>query len=114
MTYRVCPKHGLVPTNKRCCASRNQQRRWQADKELGRTTAHWKRLRATATHRAHSTCSRCGTAESDHDAGSKLTCDLIGGGDHSRATLDQVRVLCKRCHGHGDGGRRTRKKLGAK
>ena len=108
MTYRLCPEHGLVPSNQRCCPTRNDKRRHTSRIQLGRNTNHWRKLSSTAIHRAHGTCSRCGNHEHDHDAGSKLTCDLIGGGDHSsHATLDQVRVLCKRCHGHTDGSRRT-------
>ena len=108
MPHRICPTcSNPVPLGERCCPTRNDQRRAQASTQLGRNNRHWRRLRDTAIHRAHGTCSRCGTAESDLDAGSKLTCDLIGGGDHSRATLEQVRVLCRRCHGTSDGARRV-------
>ena len=107
MPHRICPTHGLVPTNERCCPTRNDQRRAQASVELGRNTAHWRRLRASTIYRAHGRCSRCGQEETEHDAGSKLTVDLTAGGDHSRATLDEVQALCKRCHGRSQGARRT-------
>lgn len=34
------------------------------------------------------------------------TCDLIGGGDHSRARLEDTRAACRACHGRVDGGGR--------
>jgi hypothetical protein len=63
-----------------------------------RTTTHWQHLSKHA-RQLQPWCSSCGT---DTD----LTVDLIAGGDHSKATLRDVQVLCRSCHSHKDGGRR--------
>lgn len=110
----VCHRHqALIPAGERCpsCERDRGARNVAANVRLGRTSPHWRRLSAIARARhlkAHgAVCPVCGTAESAGDPGSKLTVDLIGGGDHSRAALDQTRVVCRRCHGHADGGRRV-------
>lgn len=89
------------------CADREQARRTSNSKRLGRTTNHWRQLSAQARAQACGYCPRCNRPERNTDAGSKLTADLIGGGQHSTAKLEQVRVMCRRCHGAVDGGRRS-------
>lgn len=106
-SMRVCARHRtLYPTGQHCpnCGDPEQTRRSANNVRLGRNTRHWKRIRRIALVTADGHCPRCRTAEREHDPGSKLTVDLIGGGDHSKATLDRVRVLCRRCHGELDGG----------
>jgi hypothetical protein len=110
-TATVCHRHRvLVPAGAACpaCETDEQARRRDNNQRLGRNSAHWRRLSARERRRANGICSFCGGVESRDDPGSKLTVDLIGGGDHSRATLDQVRVACRRCHGRTDGGRSRR------
>jgi hypothetical protein len=34
--------------------------------------------------------------------------DLLHGADHSTARLEDVQVLCRRCHGSKDGGKQQR------
>jgi hypothetical protein len=108
-TATVCHVHKtLIPVGGACagCAQSERRRRGANNARLGRNSAHWRRLSRAERRRAHAICTFCGGVESRDDPGSKLTVDLIGGGDHSRATRDQVRVACRRCHGKADGGRR--------
>jgi hypothetical protein len=114
----VCAKHSppvLVNAGERCPACpadpRGAARRALRNVALGRTSAHWRRLSFRMIRRHRRTygaiCPLCATAEHPHDdPGSKLTVDLIGGGDHSQAREEDCRVLCRRCHGAADGGRR--------
>ena len=114
-TMVVCHRHNtLVPTGGRCprCGGSSpveRARRQRNNLELGRGTAHWRRLSASARHRERGVCPGCGRAETESDAGSKLTADLPGGGDHAKARLQDVRVLCRRCHGRVDGGKPARR-----
>ncbi|SRR5581483_306151 len=85
-----------------------RRRRTRNNRELGRTTRHWRRLSELAREQAAGVCASCGRAENTEDPGSKLTVDLLGGGDHSRAKLEDTVVLCRRCHGRRDGGRPPR------
>jgi hypothetical protein len=106
----VCHRHRrLVLDGDACaeCSATNSSRRARRNDELGRTSATWRRLSGHARHHAGGVCEACGCLEDvELDAGSKLTVDLIGGGDHRTARLQDVRVLCRRCHGAADGGRR--------
>lgn len=113
-TMTVCHRHrALIPAGERCpqCERARAARNAAANVRLGRSSKHWRRLSAIAravhvkTHGA--VCPGCGVIENQADPSSKLTVDLIGGGDHARATLQQIRVLCRRCHGRADGGRRV-------
>ena len=85
-------------------ATREKRRRDGNNIRLGRNTQHWRRLRARRLelvgHRCElrsPSCTRVAT-----------TVHLIGGGDHSTATLEMTKAACRACHGHQDGGRRTR------
>ena len=80
------------------CTDREAIRRRHRNHILGRGNAHWQRLSRWARD-LQPWCSRCG---SSHD----LTVDLVGGGDHRVARLEDVRVLCRSCHGRQDGGKR--------
>lgn len=110
----VCHRHqALIPAGESCpeCKRDRGARNAAANVRLGRSSPHWRRLSAIARARhvkAHGAiCPDCREPECTDDPGSKLTVDLIGGGEHSRATLEQTRIRCRRCHGHADGGRRT-------
>src|SRR5581483_11296630 len=70
-----------------------RRRRTRNNRELGRTTRHWRRLSELAREQAAGVCASCGRAENTEDPGSKLTVDLLGGGDHSRAKLEDTVVL---------------------
>jgi 5-methylcytosine-specific restriction endonuclease McrA len=87
---------------------RERRRRARNNRELRRTSRHWRRISQLAREQARGVCSLCGRHEQPHDQASKLTVDLPAGGDHSRATLTEVIVLCRRCHGQRDGGKPTR------
>jgi hypothetical protein len=100
----VCHRcHRIRP----CGCPTQDDRRHANNLRLGRKTAHWIQTSRNAISRAFGYCPQCGRAEDENDPSTKLTADLIGGGDHSKATLAQVRVLCRRCHGTEDGGRRV-------
>jgi hypothetical protein len=71
------------------------------NRELGRNTRHRRRLRALAIASV-GMCQRCGS-------GGDLTVDLLHGSDHSTARLEDVQVLCRRCHGSKDGGKQQRR-----
>lgn len=108
----VCHKHQLlVPDGERCpsCAEAGKVRRRSRNRELGRQSAHWRRLSSRMTllvrRELGARCPGCGTVESASDPGSKLTCDLVAGGDHSKALERDCRVRCRRCHGRLQGGR---------
>lgn len=110
----VCHRHKtLIPAGEPCpaCERARGVRNAAANVRLGRSSRHWVRLSAIARARhvkmLGPVCPRCGVIETAEDPGSKLTVDLVGGGDHARATLEQTRVLCRRCHGRADGGRRV-------
>lgn len=90
------------------CPDREQHRRHRNNVELGRNTRHWRRVRLQAVSACYGHCPGCGTQERTNDPGSKLTADLIGGGNHATATLETVRVRCRRCHGTQDGNRKRR------
>jgi hypothetical protein len=103
----LCGCGNRVPAGQSCPCRRDQHRRTGANRDLGRTSTHWRRLSAWARHNARGVCSDCGGVEHAGDLGSKLTVDLVGGGDHSTARPEDIRVRCRRCHGARDGGRRV-------
>jgi 5-methylcytosine-specific restriction endonuclease McrA len=72
--------------------NRNQKR----SKAKGYKTAAWLRTRAKRLKLDGYRCVRCGSTED-------LTVDVVGGGDHRTATVQQCRTLCRRCHGSVDG-----------
>lgn len=111
MLATVCHKHQLlVADGELCpeCAAAGKARRQLRNSRLGRQSSHWRNLSARMTmvvrRELGGVCPGCGTAESAADAGSKLTCDLVRGGDHSHATEADCRVRCRRCHGRAQGG----------
>jgi hypothetical protein len=104
-THGYCRRHGIHEAG-RCqqCASertntaRQKARRAANNVALGRKSRHWMGL-SNHARKIHPYCADC-LATTD------LTVDLIGGGDHRTATIDQVVVRCRSCHGQRDGGRR--------
>lgn len=104
---KLCPSCGeALALEAECnCAGakakrqRANNRAHRRQKTSGRTSAHWRRLRKLAIARDMG-CVRC-------PATVDLTVDLLGGGDHRTATLEQVETLCRSCHGRRDGGRRS-------
>lgn len=90
---RRCPEHELEHE------ARLNARRHRKQTEHGRDTARWRKLSTTARILA-GRCQRCGTT-------ARLTAHLRPelAGNHHAATLDDVTVLCSRCHGIIDGQR---------
>lgn len=104
----VCHEHQLLyPAGERCplCLPTDRARA-DANRTLGRNSQHWRRLTRRAVRAAAGVCPECGALEDAERPATKLTTDLVGGGDHRRATLADVRVMCRSCHGRADGGRR--------
>lgn len=104
----VCHAHQvLYPAGERCPLCKPADRaRANANQALGRNSQHWRRLSRRAIRAAGGVCPECGELEDPRRPATKLTTDLVGGGDHRRATLADVRVMCRACHGRADGGRR--------
>lgn len=105
----VCNRHRqVIPAGERCpaCATadgaRDAKRRQANNIRLRRKTAHWKSISAARLRLAGFWC-EVGLAGCTGEA---TTVDLIGGGDHSRARLEDTRAACRHCHGTVDGGRR--------
>ena len=83
-----------LPAGAQCCENMQAAHRRRANNQrLGRTSAHWRRLSRRARE-LQPFCSACGGS-------ADLTADLVGGGDHRLATLERLRVLCRRCHRPG-------------
>jgi len=108
----VCDRHKvLIPDGEKCpsCAKSGQARRQRRNRDLGRSSSHWRKLSARlilmVRRELGGRCPGCGGTERSGDPGSKLTCDLIAGGDHARAVERDCRVRCRRCHGRAQGGR---------
>jgi 5-methylcytosine-specific restriction endonuclease McrA len=77
--------------------SRDERRKttkMRVARRKGYTTANWKRVSAAAKARAGE-CADCGSVV---DLTAHLANDALKG-DHSRATIEDVDVLCRRCHG---------------
>jgi hypothetical protein len=96
-------KRGLCPE---CSRAYNRERerqrgpvRRRLEAESGRTTQHWRRVKAAAKQLAGYRCERCGAPEDP--ATGYLHCHLDPrlAGDHRLATVADVQVLCARCHG---------------
>ena len=94
---RLCPRcRRLSPAGAQCCENTQAAHRRRANNQrLGRNSSHWRRLSRRARE-LQPFCFACGTS-------ADLTVDLLGGGDHRQATLERVRVLCRRCHGLAGG-----------
>jgi hypothetical protein len=94
---------------KRADAERGKPRRQANKVRLGRHTRHWRELSFLMIRRHRRMvgpiCPVCGGAEDENDFGSKLTLDLVRGGDHSTALESECQVKCRRCHGREQGGR---------
>lgn len=103
---RRCRRHGLVRGRCPACeaerGAHDAARRSANNVRLGRNSAHWRRLRrarlALASHLCELGLSDCTVTAT--------TVDLMGGGDHSTAQLEDTRAACRSCHGRVDGGRR--------
>lgn len=92
----------------RTCARPDNQRRHAKQKAAGRTTAHWRKLKAAAKAAAGYRCQNpnCGKLEEPTPRGwlsVHLRPDFHG--DHRRATLADIVVLCLSCHGTLDAPR---------
>jgi 5-methylcytosine-specific restriction endonuclease McrA len=95
---RLCPACGRADVGPdRACGATHHRRRARRNRELGRNSRHWRRLRALAIASV-GRCQRCGSR-------GDLTVDLLHGADHSTARLEDVQVLCRRCHDRKDGGK---------
>ena len=106
MITTVCPTcHRIRPCH---CTTRTpntthaKRRRQHNNTRYRRKTAHWQRIRKArltlAGHHCELRHPGC-TTRAD-------TVHLIGGGDHSKATLTMTRAACRHCHGVQDGGKR--------
>jgi hypothetical protein len=105
----TCNRHRtIIPAGERCpkcCAetgARDAARRSANNVRLGRNTAHWRRIAARRIIIAEGLCE----IGLEGCTGEATTVDLIGGGDHSRARIEDTRAACRSCHGQVDGGRR--------
>ena len=102
---RLCGCGNVVPLGVSVCSVCARERlpdrlRRQANnRRLGRRGAggHWRKLSLLA-RQLQPYCSVPGCTSQD------LTADLMRGGDHRTATLDEVRVLCRSHHGQVQGG----------
>lgn len=117
MLATVCNRHRqLIPMGEQCptCnaehAERHKPRRQANHERLGRKSSHWRELsfRMIRKHRqtVGPVCPHCGVTETPNDYGSKLTLDLVRGGDHRTARPEECEVKCRRCHGKAQGARR--------
>lgn len=116
--YRVCNRHRRSFPYRSSCpqcrsekAEREKPRRAANNARLGRKTTHWIGLSARLRRAAGGVCPCCGRDENPDDARSKLTVDLVRGGDHSTATADECEVKCRACHGLGCVGGRCRRRM---
>lgn len=77
-----------------CTCGHDTQRRTRNNIDRRRNTAHWIR---TSTRRRRITGGYC---EGGHPGCTihATGVHLIGGGDHSRARLEDTRALCDHCH----------------
>lgn len=109
MLATVCNRHRRVsPMGVACpeCAAETERhevsRRSRNNVTRGRNSAHWRRIRDERLRLAEGECEKglpgC--------TGEAATVDLLGGGDHSHARLEDTEAACRHCHGVADGGRR--------
>lgn len=96
---RRCPPHAAAKE------ARDNGRRHDKQREHGRDTAHWRRIRAERLLLAGNRCELglhgcTGTATTAH-------LDPALEGDHRAATVDDIRSACAECHGRVDGARAT-------
>lgn len=94
---RACLHGAYLPGQCPHCRRKEAARRDGNNKRLGRTSAHWIKTSKRARE-LQPWCTDCGST-------TDLTVDLVGGGDHSTASLAQCVVRCRSCHGRRDGGR---------
>jgi hypothetical protein len=111
---KACIKHGLyqpgspsIPRG-RCpdCYREDNQRRARKQQAHGRTTAHWRNVKAQAKSLAGYRCQNCGAHEEPTPRGwlsVHLRPELQG--NHRQATPQDCIVLCLSCHGTLDGPR---------
>jgi 5-methylcytosine-specific restriction endonuclease McrA len=86
---------GDCPECKREHAERGKPRREANKRRLRRDSKQWKAISREARRR-NAYCAKCGSLDD-------LTTHLPRGGDHSTATIEEVQVLCRRCHGRMTG-----------
>jgi 5-methylcytosine-specific restriction endonuclease McrA len=95
------------PGRSRCSVHQREddQRRNQRRAESGRSSYHWIKLREQAIARAGNRCQNpaCGVELTKHTATVHLDPKLKG--NHRHATLNNVTVLCRSCHGSVDAPR---------
>jgi hypothetical protein len=120
---KTCLSHGtFVPgsppiPNGRCplCYRADKKRRARKQQAAGRTTGHWRLLKAQAKANASYRCQGCGKKEERHSRGwlsVHLRPELNG--NHRVATLSDVVVLCLSCHGAVDTPRATRRQVNSR
>jgi hypothetical protein len=114
---KACIRHGIyqpgvppVPRG-RCprCYREDNQRRSRKQQASGRTTAHWRNVKAQAKALAGYRCQSCGVFEQPTPRGwlsVHLRPELQG--NHRIATVADVVVLCLSCHGSRDAPRASR------
>lgn len=110
----ICPRC-LKPTAdvSSCCRKRRaetvekNQRRAAKAKRNGLNRSAWLGLLQRAKARAGWRCQRCGRHRDELGENERLTGHLRPqlAGDHCRATIEDVEVLCSTCHGRADGAR---------
>lgn len=118
-TKRLCGRHRRIyPAGERCpeCRQENtdrgRARRHANSRRLGRYSPHWRALSFRLLRRWRLACGvvawcpKCLRIETASDASTKLTVDLVRGGDHRTATEDECEIKCRRCHGREQGARR--------
>ncbi|MFN0092910.1 MAG: HNH endonuclease [Acidimicrobiales bacterium] len=102
VTATVCPAPGCtrITNGGRCHAHpmttspHDEQRRRDRRRSSGRNTKAWARMRA-ATIARDEACTRCGST-------TDLTAHHL---TYPAGSIDDLTTLCRRCHGHVDGGR---------
>lgn len=104
MLARVCSRCGRIAAAARCPDCQNKDNRRRADKtrHQGRTTPHWRRVRAHVIARDKA-CRACGTHEH-----LSVHLDPKLEGNHRLATPDDCVTLCLSCHGSIDAPRAHR------
>jgi hypothetical protein len=107
---RIFPAGDKCPECKREKAELGKPRRQANSQRLGRFSPHWRTLSFNMIRRHRRDrgpyCPRCLRVESEHDPSTKLTVDLVRGGDHTTALEEECEVVCRRCHGQAQGARR--------
>lgn len=96
---RRCPEHAAAKE------ARDNGRRHDRQRDHGRDTASWRRLRARRLLLAGNRCEL--QLHGCTEAATTVHLDPALKGDHDLATLDDVRAACAQCHGRVDAPRAT-------